>query len=324
MAILATGLAIVDVQKINDVLDLAGYAPLTTAEAQMFHLALPHASVSLPVRSTTPPNHRRSFRTTKARLPTAGILLASVTISCLIAASSGHGLFLIVTGMLYAALYADSLLQESALDTSRADVWPVAAWLSALMLLSSVAALAIDEWLASIGNPAALALSLGITLIAAAVQWVISRTVLSESVVVPLRFQAHTAQAAHLKNTSYFLVIVVLFWVPPFHCVAAMQREIRTGHSLWAKSALAHRVIVGKDFAALNPELLWFAFAGLGLLALAMAVRLLENLSSHPSQNRYTALLYLRAVLYFLLVLICLFWYSSELGSLPLGEVGQP
>jgi hypothetical protein len=177
-------------------------------------------------------------------------------------------------------------------------------------------ALAIDARLARTGVPAALPLSLAVFLLAAAAQWAIARSALSESAVVPTSFQAHTAQAAHLKNTIYFLVIVVLFWLPPFHCVAVLRREIQSGHAASVREILTHHVLLGRDFASFSVEWLWSGLLFLLLLVIPMAARLLENLKSGPRLNTFTALFYLRGVLYFLLILICLFWYSAAIASL--------
>jgi hypothetical protein len=133
-----------------------------------------------------------------------------------------------------------------------------------------------------------------------------------------MQFQAHTAQAAHLKNTAYYLVIVVLFWLPPFHAVGVLTRELRLGHVDAVRALVTRRFMLGSDLVAASPEVLWYLFLGLGLLAIPMAVRLLENLKSHPDLNRYTSLAYLRAVIYFLLALTCLFWYSAAIGGLPI------
>ena len=212
-----------------------------------------------------------------------------------------------VSAILYGCLYAVSILLESAFDPAPSPNWPVASAVFGLTLVTSVIALAIDAWLARSGVPAALPLSLAIFLIAAAAQWVIARSALSESVVVPTtRFHAHTAQAAHLKNTAYFLVIVILFWLPTFNCIAVLRREIRTGHAARVTAVLTHNVLLGRDFVCFSVEWLWIAFLFLLLLAIPMAVRLLENLKADPNLNRYTALLYFRGVLYFLLIFICL------------------
>lgn len=318
IAILTSGLGITVIEQINGILALAGYASLTEGEARQ--LRLPVAQLEA-TSTTARGNARRSFWTTlvgklEGRLRPLILLVSTVAVSVLLAVSSGRAPVMIATTMLYASLYAVSLLLESALDAKRPSRWAVGVVLFCLMLASSVVALTVDTWLAGKGSPVALPLSFAIYLGAAAVQWMIARTALPEIAVVPLQFQAHTAQAAHLKNTLYFLVIVALFWLPPFHCIAELQREVRIGHASWVKALVGRHLILGKDFVALSPETLWFVLLGLALLALPMAARLLENLKTHPGLNTYTALLYLRAVLYFLLILVCLIWYSSEIGSL--------
>jgi transcriptional regulator with XRE-family HTH domain len=325
IAILTAGLGAAVVEQINGILALAGYAPLTEGESRQLRLPVSQPEA---VSATPRGNARRSFWTvfvskSEGRFRPLVVLVSSIAVSVLLAVSSGRAPVVIASTMLYASLYAVSLLLESALDAKRPSRWAVGVVLFCLMLASSVVALTVDTWLAGKGSPVALPLSFAIYLCAAAVQWMIARTALPEIVVVPLQFQAHTAQAAHLKNTLYFLVIVALFWLPPFHCIAELQREVRIGHASWVKALVGRHLILGKDFVALSPEALWFVLLGLALLAVPMAARLLENLKTHPGLNTYTGLLYLRAALYFLLILVCLIWYSSEIASLRLLESTQ-
>jgi hypothetical protein len=221
-----------------------------------------------------------------------------------------------VSAILYGSLYTVSILLESAFAAAPIPKGAVVSGVFGFTMVTSVIALAIDAWLARTGSPAALPLSLAIFLIAAAAQWYIARSALSESVVVPTNFQAHTAQAAHLKNTVYFLVIVLLFWLPPFHCVAVLRREIYAGHAASVREILAHQLLHGRDFVCPNAGWLWSGFAFFLLLSIPMSARLLENLKSAPRLNTYTSLLYLRGVLYFLLIFICLIWYSGAIASL--------
>jgi hypothetical protein len=316
IAILVSGLAITEAEKVNRILALGGYAPLTAAEAPQLGTA-----VFQPISPALPAPPSASFwnRTNENSGVRSASLIAvcSLAVGCLIAGASQETALVTVSAILYGCLYAVSILLESAFDPAPAPNWPVASAVFGLTLVTSVFALAIDAWLARAGVSAALPLSLAIFLIAAAAQWVIARSALSESVVVPTtRFHAHTAQAAHLKNTIHFLVIVVLFWLPPFHCVAVLRREIQSGHAAWARAILPHHLLLGRDFACISAEWLWFGFLFLLLLAIPMAVRLLENLKSGPRLNTYTALLYLRGVLYFLLIFICLIWYSAAIASL--------
>jgi hypothetical protein len=316
IAILVSGLSINEADKINSILALGGYASLTAAEVQQFGTAVLQL---VPPSSSAPPSAsfwNRTSENSRARSATF-IVVCCLAAGCLIAGVSQEGALVAVSAILYGCLYAVSILLESEFDPAPSPKWPVAAAVFGVILVTSVIALEIDAWLARIGSLAALPLSLAIFLIAAAAQWTIARAALSESVVVPTtRFGAHTAQAAHLKNTVHFLVIVVLFWLPPFHCVAVLRREIQTGHAASVREILAHHLLLGRDFVCPNAGWLWSGFTFLLILSIPMSVRLLENLKSGPRLNTYTALLYLRGVLYFLLIFICLIWYSGAIASL--------
>ena len=323
IAILTVGLQVSEPGIVNDALSLAGYAALTGAEVRKLKLTSAEEIETAEVVPGPSSDFRGSVKGLKFGFRTLGLLVVSVIVSVVVAAISQNAGFVLTTAVLYAALYAISVWMESAFDPRRPTVAAVGIPLFCFMLVSSVVALAIDSKLAGIGDPIALELSLAIFLIAAGVQWILARAVLSESAIVPMEFQSLTAQTAHLKNTGYFLVIVVLFWLPPFHCIAGLQREIRVGHAPAIRNLISHPLFVGNGFAALSPPWLWGAFLILGLLAIPMAARLIENLKSHPALNTYTALLYLRAIVYFVLVFICLIRYSSEIGALPIGEAAS-
>jgi transcriptional regulator with XRE-family HTH domain len=313
IAILTVGLAVDDIDRVNTVLALLGYSGLTPAEAGPVATRITQ-NVSA-VRVSTDPVVLDA-RSVVPRTCIAALVLGGLVSSALLSAVSGHAGFVITATTLYGALFAVSVFLESSLDARSAAVWPVAAAVFALMAASSAAACAADAWLVGTVSPWALPFSLGIFLSTAAAQWVIARTVLSEEPVAPLQFQAHTAQVAHLKNTCYYLVVVVLFWLPSLHCVAVLGRAIRSGHLATVEALVQRRLLLGRDLVAFSPEALWYAFGLLGLLALPMATRLLENLKAHPGLNIYTALLYLRSILYLLLIVVCVTWYSAEIGAL--------
>jgi transcriptional regulator with XRE-family HTH domain len=317
IAILSSGLRIGESEKINDILALGGYSPLTHAEARKCGVSVvqtvvpPVAIPELPEPDVPIPSSEQ-----KGLRSPALMVLCSVSVAAAIAAASQETILVLFSAILYGCLYVVSILLESTFDPVLDSRWPVASVVFGLVVVTSAAALAIDAWFARLGMVAALPVALSLFLVAAACQWVIAKSTLSEAVVVPMRFMAHTAQVAHLKNTVYFLIIVVLFWLPPFHSIMVLRREIHAGNTAWVKATLADRLLLGRDFVSFHPEWLWFACLFLVLLSLPMAVRLLENLKSDPRLNTYTALVYLRGVLYFLLVVTCLIWYSSAIAAI--------
>lgn len=316
IAILGSGICIEEVDRINNILKLGGYDPLTTAEERqcgirVVQTVVPPSTPEITVPQVQPPPGEQSDFGSAALVG-----LCCLAVAGIIAYVSRETTFVMLSATVYGALYVVSILLESTFDPAPAPRWAGVSAVFGFVVITAVVALAIDARLAQLGRVTAMPVALAIFLVAATVQWLMARSALSESAVVPLHFQAHTAQVAHLKNTVYFLVVVILFWLPPFHCVAVLHREGHAGHTAWVKAMLEHRLLLGPDLICFNTEWLWFAFLLLVLLALPMAVRLLENLKSDPKLNTYTVLLYLRGILYFLLILVCLIWYSAAIASI--------
>lgn len=319
VAILRTGLSIDKADEINTILALGGYEGLTAVETQGISISPPPATVSVAAVTPTAVGTRTSFSAILGPRSSVAVTIGSLVVAVAIAGMSPETGYLLTTAILYASLYAESVLLESVFGPNPVPRWQVAATISGFVLATSVLALSLDARLARADSPAALPVSLGIFLISAMAQWVFARSALSEAAVVPMRFEGHTAQSAHLKNTAYFLVIVVLFWLLPFHCITALRRESQGDQTFWVKEILNNRLLIGRDFVSFNAEPLWYLCLFLLLLTLPMAVRLLEGLKTgDPKRNTYTALLYLRGILYFFLIVVCLIWYSSATASLSL------
>ena len=316
IAILNSGLSIGQTETINRVLGLAGYAALTESEVW----SLKPASVMGPVSTPLVPQRASAefWHGPSGRKRLVAVVVSSLALSGAIAFTGPNGIMVMLAAVLYSSLYTVSVLLESAFGPNSGKTVPAGAGVFCLMLLTSVLALAVDGWLVDAGNAAALPVSLAVFVLSAGLQWLLVKSALPDSAVVPSRFASHTAQAAHLKNTLYFLLIVVLFWLPPIHCIAVLRREIRAGNAALAKAMLERTVIIGRDVVCLNSTWLWGLFLFLALLSLPMGAWLTNSLNPHHKTNTYTNLLYLRAFLYFLLILACLIWFSSSIGSLPL------
>jgi hypothetical protein len=240
--------------------------------------------------------------------------------------TDGPAWFLLATTILYAALYIVSVLLETSYRTSGHSGASVRLLLIfCLMLGTSLAALVLDIQFIRTGKPDGLWIALLLFLIAAVAQWLIVRTMLPSASIVPANFQSLTAQAAHLKNTSYFLSIVVFFWIPPVHCVFTLERELRMGRTHVVQRVLADSSLFsGVGVIYPKPAWLWVILLATVPAALKMGARLVDNLQSSVFLNRYLNLFYARALLYYTLSILCLLWYtqsiaqiSAELPSLP-------
>jgi transcriptional regulator with XRE-family HTH domain len=205
--------------------------------------------------------------------------------------------FVFVTCILYAGLFVVSVLLETAYESRGSETVRAAMTAGAMTLAGSLGGLWMDSRLVLAGRPEGLWLVLLLFVVSAAMQWALARPGLPAHATVRARFQPHTAQAAHLKNSLYFLFMVVAFWIPPRHCVEASH------HGGSAVMMFCPR-----------PVWLWGAFVLVVAASIPMGSRLLENLEPSPRQNLYVTLFYVRALLYGLLSVICLAWYSTEIS----------
>lgn len=309
LAILLNGLLVTDAADINRVLQLAGYDVLTAGERGKLGA---ESAADEPADQTT--SSRNPILTWPSVVTLVASLVGAALISWLI---PGHALVTFLTGCHYAALYVVSLYLESALNPERILTTRTALHMFAFMAITSTVSLATDHALVDSGNDFALPFALAIFIVAAVSQFAIARRVLPEAAVVPAAFQTQTAQTAHLKNTGNFLLIVLFFWLPPFHCVMTLSREARLGHGDWVRQMLGQILMFGRGVLALSVACLLGLLLVMFLIALYMGAHLLENLRPDGQQlNSYMLLFYMRAFMYFLLCLLLIGWYAYSLSQL--------
>ena len=312
LAIIVRGLGITDIKTIDQLLALAGYEGCTREDAERFKLEAPQSPprvvVQLRAEAIIP-------RVLQARLAAAVVvILAVLTFLALLRVQEHIGFFL-VTSLLYASLYVVSLILESTFIPDHSHLAPAATVLFSFMFATSIAALVTEQAMVEAEYAAALSVSLGILLLAACAQWKVTRPILPGFALAKARFQLLSAQAAHLKNTGYFLLFVVLFWLPPAHAVLVLEREARAGRVQLVRELVSHQVMVGEGLVALNAAPLVGMWVLLVLVSLPMGAHLLDSMRPHPKLNAFYILFYLRAFLYFALSAICLGWYFNALGQ---------
>jgi hypothetical protein len=228
---------------------------------------------------------------------------------------SKHLAHVVVAAFLYSTLYAVAVLLEVTYQFDRFG--RMALWIAPAVLtwmtLTSAAALAIDrKW--TLRDRTGLAASVLTLLIAAAVLFGALTLFLPSFPITESTLQAYPAQAAYLKDMSYFLVLGFIYMILPFHFIISAEREIvRRKHSqveakVEEENDKAAQRIPYWSFWALVVLLLVFL-----VMSVAMTARLLDNLKPGPYQNLFVELVYLRALLFFGLGIECLVWYHDAL-----------
>ena len=310
VAIAIRGLRLTDAESINRLLGLAGFDGLTREEAQSLKLEWSEVPGLTVKPEDGEPIPRWAWPVAVASFVVSGIL--GLWISSHVPNHIGIAL---VTSVLYGSLFSVSLLLETAYFPDRNRFFPTAVILFSLMFVSSVAILAFGATMLRAGSPWSLAASFGGFLLTGMIQWLVLRMVLPGFSLQIARFQLMPAQVAHLKNTAYLLLLVILFWLPPFSAVLGLEREAETGNLQFVRGILDRQVMIGRGIVGVNAATLAGVWVLVVLVSIPMGARLLENMRPHPRLNVFYTLFYLRAILYFTLSLICVGWYFYSLGQ---------
>ncbi len=319
IAILSDGLDVDSQDRISQALSLLSYAPLTREEAVALKLTgSDDAKVSLAEQAVPTSSQARDRKLQASQTVTTAIIAISVAIGGITAIClTVDALAVAGTAIIYAALYAVSVQLENHVQGDRDGSLIASALAFGVTLITSVAVLAADAGLVRHGSEAGLGVALVLLWAAAAGQWFIVRPALPDRAVAPLRYQALTAQAAHLKNTLYFVLLASVFWIPPMHAITVLERELHFGHVALVQQLASHQVfIIGRGIIAPGPAGLLGAFVVMLAASPIMAYPLFTNLKQDRRQNGYCILLFTRTALIFGLSILCLGWYAMRLASL--------
>ena len=225
-------------------------------------------------------------------------------------------LFVLLTSSLYGGLFVVSILLETAYTASSRKIVAVAAVVFVFMLTTSVLALSLDAARLPSGRTGSFLMALAVFLVSSVAQWFVARFVLPAEGIVPVDFEPHTAQAAHLKNTVYFLSAVAIFWLPAFHGAGTIRQDLLRGERAAAAAAIASARGFAPGLLLPGTAWLWVALLLLVIATLVMRASIIDHLRQHPARNRFLILFYTRALLYFSLGLVCVVWYSETVDAI--------
>lgn len=231
----------------------------------------------------------------------------------------GHRAFVWPIAALYGLLYVAALWTELSYSFDRYGrlVWllsPVAGFGAAAAILSALAldARTSSQRAAGLGRPILCAITvLGLVT-------VLLSFLLPSIPTIDAAFQTRSAAAGYQKNVIYYFLPLLLFLLPTFHTVLALQRELRAGR---------HRAVLdllSGSGDAVAPRGVWFVPMWLLLAVLLLAAGigyqgtsyLLDHLTPGPYANLFSIALYIRVALWYVIALTCLGWYQRSLNEL--------
>jgi transcriptional regulator with XRE-family HTH domain len=264
---------------LDELLSPAGYRVLTDLERSRLGLSTTEPQ-PMPPAVQVPERIRWLWR---------GMIVAGILASVVI--GWGCSGFDRLCSLMYCSLFAVSVLLETAHEFHGRETMEAAGAAAAFVLPVSLAALRLDIRAFTAQSAANLVYALFLMMVAACMQWLIVRPALSSRAIVQTRFQSQPAQAAHLKNTGYFLLLAFVFWLSPHHCSEAASRHLQ---SAFCPPPLA----------------LWIVLVCLIAGSVPMGSHLLDNLQPTANHNLYITLFWVRAFVFFALSAMSLLWYS--------------
>lgn len=232
----------------------------------------------------------------------------------------GHRWHVHISSLLYAALYAVGMLGEIAYEFDR--YWPRGRWaaltIGGWMFAGSLAALAVDWRLVLTGSRRGMLAALAVFGVTIATAYAGACQFLPNVAVTQLNWETYSARTAYLKDIGYFLFILPLFVLWPFHFVLAMQRELRAGRHTAGLALLGgdKLSVPPRDAFYLRPWLLAALIVVMIGVSLPLHHSLMDNAQPGPYKSLFANLILARLLIYYALAAECLAWYYRALNEL--------
>lgn len=235
--------------------------------------------------------------------------------------AGAHLYYVLLQAGLYGFMVAEGLMAEMAYAFGRDGT--LALRLAPIVFVWSGTCVVIACWvdikLIRAGRPHAALWSFGVFAGAMAIMLVGLLPWLPPDSTIQATFQTRTIQSGYLKNALYyFLPLFVVFVLPTFHAVVALEREANIGDRR-NLARLIHRNSRSVPLAGvLFPRIshLSVILIVTVLWAIVSTNYLLDRLIPGPYMNLFSILVEVRVATWFVIALTAVIWYSSRLGNL--------
>jgi DNA-binding winged helix-turn-helix (wHTH) protein len=252
--------------------------------------------------------------------PTAEVSLSESAGTGLSSAFAGHVRHVVTSCAMYALLYVIALVVEIAYQYDRfgSSELKLAPLVFLWIFGTSVAGLYVAWRRVCRGELNGLYPPLLIYAGAGLLLYVVLGFFLPNYPITEASFQTYTAHGAYLKSVCYFIVLAGVFLIIPFHLVISLQREVLAGRvdSVLGLLNGGRQVIMPKGTVYLKVWWLGVLLIIVTVLSPILIAHLFENLKPHFNMNLFMQLVMWRTLLYLLLAMESLLWYSLSLNKL--------
>jgi hypothetical protein len=223
--------------------------------------------------------------------------------------------------LLYASLYGLDFFLEVAFqfDKFRHQALVAGPLLVAWIGLTAGLGLRLGSRMTMNGVKGGFAALFGTFVVSAVIAFGAVTRVLPAEPITILRTLPQTAQAAFLKNVAlYFLPLVTLAWLIPFHCVIYLRRQVPLGKTGNVQTLLDSRHATAQPAGAIyiRAGWLWISLFVVGLVSIFATQDLLSKLVPGRFANLFMLLAVAKTTVYLSLGVACVTWYSKALGSI--------
>jgi len=232
----------------------------------------------------------------------------------------GHAGFAAATSVLYGVLYAASVWTELgyAYDRFGGLAWTLSPLVFLVMAGALASGLWMDHRLVVRSDERGLLWSASIVIGAALAVAGAAFVVLPSEPTIDAAFQTRSAWIGYQKNVvSYFLPLLI-FVLPPFHAVLALQRELSLGRHQAVLEVLTNApgAVLPRGVWLVRPWVLWIVFGAAVVIGFQGVNQMLDGLAPGPNANLFAEALHMRVWVWYLAAVLAQVWYQRSLNEI--------
>lgn len=231
-----------------------------------------------------------------------------------------YGVHMLGCSLLYAVLFVVALFVEVAYGYEQFGrlAWRLAPWIFVWISSTSMFGLWADLKATRRGHSYGLLISVPVFLLAGLGLATGVGFWMPPEAITKASIQTYSAQAAYMKSAFYFVPLAILYVVLPFHLVAALDSEVRSGRSGQVTRLLSGGRPKPAPRGTVNLRVWWLGVLLVFVAAVSVygTAHLFDRLSPDSNASLFMRLYQVRLLLFFLLGTAGLVWFQLSVDRL--------